>query len=43
MPAAPVNAALDVLLALEAQVVRAVSLPFGSSLLGTAVKTRTLP
>ncbi len=39
VPAAPVNAALDVLLALEAQVVRLVPLPFGSSLLGAAVKT----
>jgi SAM-dependent methyltransferase len=38
VPPAPVNAALDAVLALEAQVVRAINLPFGSSLLCVARK-----
>jgi SAM-dependent methyltransferase len=38
VPPAPVNAALDALLALEARVVRVISLPFGSSLLCAARK-----
>jgi len=38
VPPAPLNAALDALLALEARILRVVSLPFGSSLLGAARK-----
>jgi SAM-dependent methyltransferase len=38
VPPAPLNAALDVLLALEARILRVVNLPFGSSLLGAARK-----
>ena len=40
VPPAPVNAALDALLALEARVLRVADLPFGSSLLCAARKTR---
>jgi SAM-dependent methyltransferase len=38
VPPAPINAALDVLLALEARLARRISLPFGSSLLCAARK-----
>lgn len=40
VPAAPVNAALSGLLALEAAALRVVNMPFGSSLLALAEKTR---
>jgi SAM-dependent methyltransferase len=40
VPAAPVNAVLDAVLGLEAALVRLVDLPFGSSLLSVARKSR---